>query len=178
MLGRKQHRHAQKKRKRKYKRNKCRQRRINKNEESSRPLRPPGIFHQAPTPKRQYHATPPRKNATMTTLLQGFPPVHGTGDILRPSGRHGGAHGRRRVGAKQVDKDFSQPPTNHDPRRSIALHHTCRPPICATTDSQSPSPSHRDKRSETGGIERNQPKTRSSRVSGHVGGDNLHHPRR
>ena len=55
VLGRNQHSHAQKKQQKKSKRNKCRQRRINKNEEASRSLRPPGSStrlqdSEAPTP--------------------------------------------------------------------------------------------------------------------------------
>ena len=75
-----------------------------------------------------YQATPSRRNTTTTLprLVPGFSSVREgawvKGYTRRPQGRHVGAHGRHRVAVGQADKDFSRLPTNHDPRRSIALH--------------------------------------------------------
>lgn len=75
MLGRKQHNHAQNKRKRKYKKKKCRQRRIDKNEEASQPLRPPKIAHQAP--RLRSAGTNQHLQKGTRHGCQGFPSVRG-----------------------------------------------------------------------------------------------------
>ena len=56
-----------------------------------------------------------------------------------------------------ISPDPSHPP----PRTNLRLHHTCRPPTCASTVTRTPPSSHHGQRSEAGQIQTRHPKTRT-----------------
>ena len=107
--------------------------------EDRQPLHPPKKYHHAPSiPKRRVPSNTFKKEATTTPLLPGlvlgFPPVRGgqwgEGCTRRPSGRSGGTHRRRRVGAGRAARDFSRPETTTatpDKRKRTAQHAAHQP---------------------------------------------------
>ena len=149
MPGQKQHKHAQKKRKRIRKRNKCRQPQVDETKMTS-----DRCTHRRSTTALlalrgvAYRVAPSRRNATTTTLLprqvQGIPPVRrgqwgrGRSDALQE-----GPAAPAGVTASVMDEPpgiYPNPNNHQHPGRSEVLHQNCRPPTCATTVTEPSTP--------------------------------------
>ena len=84
------------------------------------------------TPKRRHQSTPPRRIATMTTLLPRVSPGTRRGERKRsprrPPGRTGGTHRRHRAGVGHADRGF---PRSQPAPRALRIPPPNQPPPCA-----------------------------------------------
>ena len=121
-----------KKRQRKSKRNKCRQRRINKTKKPRDCCVHRDLPLGSKTPKRRHLSTPPRRIATMTTLLPrvslGTRRGERKGSPRRPPGRPRGTHRRHRAGVGHADRGF---PRSQPAPRALRIQPPNQPPPCA-----------------------------------------------
>ena len=101
------------------------------------------------TPKRRHLSTPPRRIATMTTLLpRVFPGTRRgerKGSPRRPPGRSGGTHRRHRAGVGHADRGF---PRSQPAPRALRSLPSNQPPSCANMVMRphAVSPRHREVR--------------------------------
>ena len=144
MLGRKQHRHAQKKRQRRGKKTNADNCGSTKTKKPHDRCAHRDLPLGSKNPKRRHLSTSPRRIATMMTLLARVSP--GTrrgerkGSPRRPPERSGGAHRRHRAGVGHADRGFPRsqpapralriPPPNQPPPYANAV---MRPPRRLTT---------------------------------------------